>query len=409
MPPVLKTMSHARRVAIAFLSAGVAACGGESGGSSPTTADGAAAPAAAPAPAPAPSITTDLGKPGRLLVGLGAANTFEDMKAQQITPDIIDTYLVAVTGFNSGGGGNAWPQWQYGYPDGGVVTVFSDGVAAMGAVPMFTLFQMPSLRGGDVTVINDAPFMAAYWSQVKLMYQKIAETNRPTLVNLEPDFWGFAEGSAPGGDPTKLPARVSTVPECASQPDTAVGVVGCLLKLGRTYAPKARMGFPPSMWYGNPDATGTFMAKLGADKADFIVAQTSDRDAGCFEVPVPVDECAGRGTGPFYLDENNVTTPNFNQGLNDWSTVRSHLGGLPILFWQTPMGVPSTTPGGTPKHYRDNHVQYMLTHPTQYTGNGVFALVFSPGGATSADITNDGGQFARLSKAYFANPAPFPR
>ena len=340
-------------------------------------------------------------------MGLGAANPFADMKAQQIAPDIIDTYLVAVTGFNSGGG-NAWPQWLYGAPDGGVVTKFSSDVAAMGAVPMFTLFQMPSLRGGDVTVINDAPFMAAYWAQVKLMYQKIAETDRPTLVNLEPDFWGFAQGGAPGGDPAKLPARVSTVPECASLPDTAVGVVGCLLKLGRTYAPKARMGFPPSLWSGDPNATGTFMAKLGADKADFIVAQTSDRDAGCFEDPNPVPNCANRGPGPFYLDENNVTTPNFNQGINDWSTVRSHLGGLPILYWQTPMGVPSTTPGGTPKHYRDNHVHYMLTHTTQYAGNGTFAIVFSPGDDTSADITNDGGQFANLFHAYLANPAPFP-
>ena len=186
MPPTLNTMSHARRAAIALLSAGVAACGGGRG-ASPTTADGAPAPAPssapapapASAPAPAPSITTDLGKPGRLLVGLGAANTFADMRAQQIAPDIIDTYLVAVTGFNSGGGGNAWPQWQYNYPDGGVITVFSNDVAAMGAVPMFTLFQMPSLRAGDVTVINDAPFMAAYWAQVKLMYQKIAETQPP--------------------------------------------------------------------------------------------------------------------------------------------------------------------------------------------------------------------------------------
>src|SRR5206468_9763441 len=107
---------------------------------------------------------------------------------------------------------------QYGTPDGGFVTVFSADVAAMGAVPMFTLFQMPSLRGGDVTVINDVPFMAAYWAQAKLMYQKIGATGQPALVNLEPDFWGFAEGSAPGGDPTKLPARVSTVTECATQP-----------------------------------------------------------------------------------------------------------------------------------------------------------------------------------------------
>jgi hypothetical protein len=151
------------------------------------------------------------------------------------------------------------------------------------------------------------------------------------------------------------------------------------------------------------------MAKLGADKADFIVAQTSDRDAGCFEVPTPVDECAGRGNGPFYWDENNVTTPNFNQSLNDWSTVRSHLGNLPILFWQTPMGVPSTTPGGTSGQYRDNRVHYMLTHPTQYTGNGVFGIVFSPGGALQTSIATDGGQFANLFKAYLANPAPFPQ
>ena len=50
----------------------------------------------------------------------------------------------------------------------------------------------------------------------------------------------------------------------------------------------------------------------------------------------------------------------------------------------------------------------MLTHPTQYTDNGVFGIVFGPGGGTSADITTDGGQFARLFKAYLANPAPFP-
>jgi hypothetical protein len=50
----------------------------------------------------------------------------------------------------------------------------------------------------------------------------------------------------------------------------------------------------------------------------------------------------------------------------------------------------------------------MLAHPTQYTGDGVFALVFSPGGSTSADITNDGGQFATLFHAYLEHPAPYP-
>jgi hypothetical protein len=49
----------------------------------------------------------------------------------------------------------------------------------------------------------------------------------------------------------------------------------------------------------------------------------------------------------------------------------------------------------------------MLTHPTQYTGIGVFAIVFSQGGNTSANITTDGGQFARLFNAYLVSPAPY--
>lgn len=262
---------------------------------------------------------------------------------------------------------------------------------------MFTLYQM-NATGSNMDVINDATFMTTHRAQVKLMYQGIGATGQRTLVNLEPDFWGFVQSKATGGDPTTLPARVSMVAECASQPDTAVGIAGCLLTLGRTYAPKARIGFPPSFWGGDATSVGNFMLKLGADKADFIVAQTSDRDAGCFEVASPVAECAGRGNGPFYWDENNVTTPNYSQSRAQWS----------IPFWQTPMGVPSATPGGSPGHYRDNHVHCMLTHATQYTAIGVFAIVFSAGGSTSATITTDGGQFARLFNAYLASPAPVP-
>jgi hypothetical protein len=273
---------------------------------------------------------------------------------------------------------------------------------------MFTLYQMGPNIDSTLSAINDATFMATYWAQAKLMYQKIGATGQPTLVNLEPDFWGFVQAKATGGDPTQLPARVSMIPECAGQPDNAAGIAGCLLTLGRTYAPKAKMGFPPSFWGQSATNVGDFMAKVGADKADFIVGQTSDRDAGCFEVPTPVAECAGRGSGPFYWDESNATSPNFSESLAQWSTLRSILGNLPILFWQTPMGVPSATPGGTPEHYRDNRVHYMLTNPTQYTAIGTFAIVFSAGGSTSATITTDGGQFARLFRAYLASPAPFP-
>ena len=337
--------------------------------------------------APAPSINAAVSASNRLLIGLGAGNAISDMTSQQIRPDIIDTYLVGV-------GNGSWPTWNT--PDGAYVTYVSANDRAIGAEPMFTLYQMASNGDGNISGINNMTFMSSYWAQVKLMYQKIGATGQPALVNLEPDFWGYLQAHAPGGDPAQLPARVSMTTECASQPDTAVGIAGCLLTLGRTYAPLAKIGFPPSFFGNDATSVGNFMVKLGADRADFIVAQTSDRDAGCFEVASPPAECTGRGNGPFYWDENNVSTPNYSESLAQWSTVRSIVGNLPILFWQTPMGVPSTTPGGTPGHYRDNHVHYMLTHATLYTANGVFAIVFSGGGSTSANITTDGGEFARL-------------
>lgn len=336
--------------------------------------------------------------PSRLLAGLGAGNAISVMTSQQIRPDIIDTYLVGI-------GPGSWPYWNS--PDGAYVTDVSANDKAIGAVPMFTLYQMATNGEADMTPVNDVTFMTTYWSQARLMYQKIGATGQPTLVNLEPDFWGFVQAKS-GGDPTTVPARVSMVTECAGQPDTAAGIAGCLLTLGRTYAPKAKLGFPPSFWGHDATSVGNFMAKVGADKADFIVAQTSDRDAGCFEVPTPVAECAGRGNGPFYWDESNATSPSFSENLAQWRNVRSIVGNLPILFWQTPMGVPAATPGGTPGHYRDNRVHYMLTNPTQYTAIGTFAIVFSAGGSTSATITTDGGQFARLFQAYLANPAPYP-
>src|SRR4051812_19323544 len=49
-----------------------------------------------PPPPPPPSFSTSLGAPNRLLVGLGAGNSIKDMTAQQIQPDIIDTYLVGL-------------------------------------------------------------------------------------------------------------------------------------------------------------------------------------------------------------------------------------------------------------------------------------------------------------------------
>jgi hypothetical protein len=329
---------------------------------------------------------TRLGKPARVLFGLGAGS-IDEMKKQDSHPDIVDTYLV-------GTGAGAWPTWNS--PDGAYVTYTAQANQAYGAIPMFTLYQMQ----GDLSSINDAAFMNKYWGQTRLMYQLIADLRGPVLINLEPDFWGFLAAKRPDHDATQVPAVVNNQPECAGLPNTAAGLGQCLVQMGRQIAPKALIGFPPSFWSGTTAEIGAQMRVVGADKADFIVAQTSDRDAGCWEAKPQPDEC----TKPTdYWDASNKTSPNFHDSQKQISDYRAALGNdLPILWWQTPMGVPSDTPGGTDQHYRDNHVDYMLRNAQEYGDIHTFAIVFSPGGSHQTSITTDGGQFARLSGQYLA-------
>jgi hypothetical protein len=86
-----------------------------------------------------------------------------------------------------------------------------------------------------------------------------------------------------------------------------------------------------------------------------------------------------------------------------------HVGlGLPLLWWQTPMGVPSATTGGSRNAFRDNRVEYFLTRSSEIVAAGGMGVVFSPGHVTQTDINTDGGQFKRLSTQYLAAPAALP-
>jgi hypothetical protein len=147
------------------------------------------------------------------------------------------------------------------------------------------------------------------------------------------------------------------------------------------------------------------MNTIGAANADFIVMQTSDRDAGCFEA-VPQKSYCVRTGAPWYWDESNQSHPNFHDHFTLTQTYRSAVGNLPVLWWQTPFGATSSTAGGIDNHYRDNRVHYFLTHPQELTAVGGFGVVFGAGEVNQTNITTDGGQFQSLSASYLANPAP---
>jgi len=379
-------------------SSGATSGGTTTGGSSGTSSGSTSGSSSGSGASAAAQLAAKLGRANRLLVGLGGESDPSLVASQGLKPDLYDQYLVGA------GTSSSWPNWNS--PAGAYVNVVAANADQMGAVPMFTFYQMATNGDGNLADLSNQTFMAAYWANAVLMFQRLAIYGKPALVNVEPDFWGYVERQATSADPTKMFAYVDITPDCASLPNDATGIAACMLVLGRKYAPKVAIGFPPSDWGGNTTAdVVAFMQKVGADKADFVVMQTLDRDAGCFDAQTESD-CQRSGSG-WYWDETNTTHPNFQDHLAVALAYHQGIGGLPLVWWQTPLGVPATAFGST-NHWRDNRVHYFLNHPDQLVAAGGLGVVFGAGASTQTTIATDGGQYQALSKAYLANPTPLP-
>ena len=373
-----------------------------SSGSSSSSSSGGSSSSGSSAAAgsgPAARLAQKLGVPSRMLIGLGAQGdtlTQTDIESENLHVDIEEAYLV-------GAGSGDWTTWNS--PAGYFVQMLAQRAASVGAIPMYTLYQMAQDGATNLTKISSSSFMTVYWNNARLMFQQIAVSGKPALVNIEPDFWGYSEEQS-HGDPTSFYANVQINSDCSSISNDVAGIAQCLILMARKYAPLAYVGFPPSSWAGVTDAdVVNYMNAVGAQNADFVVEQTLDRDAGCYEAGPSY--CSGGGTGR-YWDETNTTHPNFNDYLAQVEAYHTGIGNLPVVLWQTPEGVPSSTSGGTDYHYRDNRVHYFLTHPSELTAVGVLGVVFGDGEGHQTNVASDGGQFQQLSAQYLAAPAALP-
>ena len=78
------------------------------------------------------------------------------------------------------------------------------------------------------------------------------------------------------------------------------------------------------------------------------------------------------------------------------------------MWWQIPFGVPSTTPGGTAGHYRDNRVHYIFSHIDEFVAAGGLGVTFGTGAGNQTYITTDGDQFKNAVAGYFSAPVALP-
>jgi hypothetical protein len=319
----------------------------------------------------------------------------------------------------SGCSNNWWGCWQDpSQPPGQYVTGFAATCAgeSPAQVPMITYYQLLQSSGvpeGSAEVTQaaaDMTFMARYLADWRFLLQQIGMTK--ALLHIEPDFWGYAEQT--GGDPTTMPAAVASANDmdCSSQPNTIAGMGKCMIAMVRKYAPNAFVALHASAWSTNMDVAGNtdpsfdvageakktaaFLTACGADAADYVVVETSDRDAGYYT-------CQGRMS---WWDDTNATLPNFHQDFA-WVTALTEAMGKPALYWQTPLGnmmVPDVCPepsSGTIT-WHDNRVDYFLTHMGELAAAHVIGAAFGAGAGDQTTPESDGGNLVAKAKAYYA-------
>jgi len=381
--------------------------------------------------------STMLGKLGknRLLIGVSTSDATAamapfDVRYIYISGGLFDSPApctacgsACVAAGNACTSGCAW--WGcYNTPPGMYATSFMQAAAKNAQIPMFTYYEIlqtakntiSGFTEGAPEVTQAAPnvsLMTRYYADWRFLLQTIGQGK--ALLHVEPDFWGYARQA---GSATALAAAVASAnpTDCGSLPNTIAGMGQCLIAMARKYAPNALVGLSSSAWNvasntnrsvdvtTDAKAAAAFLAACGQSGADFIVVETSDRDAGYYQI--------AKGQNSWW-DATDATLPDYAQDLT-WVKALTEALGTPALYWQTPLG--NASQNNTANHYQDNRVDYFFggsaagvgsTAPTTVPAHWsalaaahVVGVAFGAGAGDQTTPDDDGGYLVAKTKSY---------
>jgi hypothetical protein len=295
-------------------------------------------------------------------------------------------YQYLAGGVNTGQG---WSTWN---PDGAFASIYVQDSWSHGVVPVLTYYMLLQSKPGggdeahaDLGNLGNAQTMAAYWADVRLLFQRVHGT-KPVVVHVEPDLWGYLEQ-----------ANATALAESFAQQ---------WVTLRDQLAPNVILAYHMSGWgtkhdivYENPrDATvrayaaesAAFYRSLHA-KFDVSFEDFSDRDAGFY---AKIDNNPNTWFTPADFRRHMLYAQTFGR-----------LAGLRMVAWQIPLGnTLMRAMDNQWDHFQDNRVQWLLgpqsrAHLRAYLAAGFVGFLFGRGadGATCAcDAAKDGA----------TNPAP---
>ncbi|WP_338058747.1 RICIN domain-containing protein [Streptomyces griseofuscus] len=293
-----------------------------------------------------------------------------------------------------------WGCWNGSTTAPGTYVTWRDTVAAQATYkgsprPQKMLWTWYSLRDlgdaagqgdgpGEVVAINRVDLLTRYMNDYRFFLQKIGNSN--DMIDLEPDFWGYVRSL---GDPHKVAAQVSAAnpADCGSQENSAAGLSRCLISMAHKYAPHTAVGLHLTCWDWQNNTQGCVKdyASLGAQNADLLVTDVSDRDAGWYAQP------AHGGRNTFWTGQQAAAALRF------YKTMAESVG-KPVVLWQIPVG--NMAQNNTLNHYKDDKVDWFFAHMDQVANAHIVGLLFGPGQQEQTSVETDGGNLINKTIAY---------
>jgi hypothetical protein len=317
---------------------------------------------------------------------------------------------------NTSAGCGWWGCWQDdARPPGDYARGFISKAKSRSQLPMFTyytLLQASGLNEGaaEVAALNDEAFLTRYFNDWRLLLQQVGTD--AALLHVEPDFWGYAQQLNANPHLTAAKVALANPADCAAQENSAAGFGRCLVAMVRKYAPNAKIGLHASGWASSMDVLSNsnpsldvaaeavkvadFLKECGGAEADYVVIDPLDRDAAYYQLV--------RGQNRWW-DTTNATLPNFTQAFA-WAKAIAERVGRPIIWWQIPVG--NASGDDTPKHYRDNRVDYLFAHPGDVARAHGAGMFFGAGQGDQTNPGTDNGNLVSKVNAYRASGGQAP-
>jgi hypothetical protein len=134
--------------------------------------------------------------------------------------------------------------------------------------------------------------------------------------------------------------------------------------------------------------TADFLLAAGADCADLVVVDLSDRDAGWYQRQAPPRDS--------WLDATDAALPSFTQAFT-WSRALTDRAGKKAIWWQLPVGNMSLA--NTCGAWQDNKLDYFFDHPDWVAASGAAGMAFGSGATCQTDPDSDGGHLRARAAA----------